>query len=405
MKKGRRVVVTGLGVISALGIGWKDFWDGLLDGKSGISEVDCFDTSPYDRKYAGQVKNFHPEQFFAKAKLRYLGRASQFAVAAAKFAAADAGLKKKDMDPLRTGVYIGTTMGEGQVMERFADQCARTGTSSTETLLPLIYPANALNFHIASEFNLRGEAGVFGNACAAGNFALGHAADLIHSGRMSMMFAGGCDPLSRIAFTGFHRLVSMAEKQCRPFDKNRTGMIPGEGAGVLLLEELEHAQCRGAKIYAEVLGYGASSDAHHMTQPHVNGGILSVSKALTDAGIAPGDVDYISAHGTGTLENDKVECAVFRRIFGDHAKQIPVSSIKSMLGHTMGASAALEAAVCCLAIQEGKIPPTINYETPDPECDVDCVPNVCRKHQVSAALNNSLAFGGNNFAMIFRKMV
>jgi 3-oxoacyl-[acyl-carrier-protein] synthase II len=401
-KNQRRVVVTGLGVVSSLGIGWQDFWKNLLAGKSGISEVDYFDTTPYDRKYAGQVKNFHPEDFIPKAKLKYMGRASQMAVAAAKMALAEAGLKKKNIDPYRTGVCSGTTRGEGQVIENFASKSI--SKQSIENLLPLIYPANSMNFNIAAEFLLRGKNDVFANACAAGNFAVGRAVDLIRSGKMSMMFAGGCDPLSRIAFTGFHRLVSIAEKVCQPFDKNRTGMIPGEGAGILILEELEHAQKRGAEVYAEVAGFGAASDAHHMTQPNPRGGIKAIMKALTDAGIQPGDVDYISAHGTATPENDKAECTVFHKIFGKKIKNIPVSSIKSMLGHTLGASSALESIACCLAIQDGKIPPTINYETPDPECDIDCVPNTFREHSVKIALNNSLAFGGHDFCIVLRQM-
>ncbi len=397
-----RVVVTGLGVVSSIGIGWQEFWTHLLAGTSGISAVDYFDTALYDRKHAGQVKNFSPEKFISAARLKHLGRASQMAIAASKMALKDAGLKKGDIDPYRTGVCMGTTMGEGQVIERFAKQSVEHGMNALKSLLPLTYPANSINFNIANEFMLRGENNVFGNACAASNVALGRSADLIRSGEMVMMFAGGCDPLSRIAFTGFHRLVSIATDQCRPFDKNRTGMIPGEGAGVLILENAEHAQRRGARIYAEILGYGCSSDAYHMTQPNPRGGIKAIQKALHDADISPEDVDYISAHGTATPENDKVECAVFHKIFGERIKAIPVSSIKSMLGHTLGASAALESIACCLAIHEGKIPPTINYETPDPECDIDCVPNTFRMHRVRIALNNSLAFGGNDCASVMK---
>jgi len=402
--KKRCVVVTGLGVVSSLGIGWQDFWKNLLAGKSGISKVDYFDTSQYDRKYAGQVKNFHPEEFIAKSRLKYLGRASQMAIAASKLALTDAGLKKKDIDPYRAGVCVGTTMGEGQVIEDFSKKSV-SKKDLIKNILPLTYPANSITFNIASEFSLRGENHIFGNACAAGNFAIGKSYDLIRSGRADTMFAGGCDPLSRIAFTGFHRMITIASDRCQPFDKNRSGMIPGEGSGILILEEFEHAKKRGARIYAEILGYGAASDAYHMTQPHPRGGISAVTKALRNSGIDPEEVDYISAHGTGTQENDKAECEIFYHIFGKRIKDIPASSIKSMLGHTLGASSALESIACCLAIQDGKIPPTINYETPDPECDIDCVPNTYREHKVNIALNNSLAFGGNDYCVVFKELL
>ncbi|MEW5894353.1 MAG: beta-ketoacyl-[acyl-carrier-protein] synthase family protein [Candidatus Omnitrophota bacterium] len=399
----RRVVVTGFGVVSSIGIGWQEFWKNLLAGQSGISEIDYFDTTHYDRKLAGQVKNFHPEEFISKMRVKHLGRASQMAIAAAKMAWKDAELKKKDVGLLRAGVCIGTTMGEGQIIEKFALKSVEKQT--IKSILPLTYPANAINFNIASEFSLRGHNHSFANACAAANFSIGRASDLIRSNEMDLMFAGGCDPLSRIAYTGFHRLISIAPDKCRPFDKNRAGMIPGEGCGILILEELNHALKRGANIYAEISGYGAASDAHHMTQPHPRGGIMAVQRALKDAGIKPDEVNYISAHGTGTMENDKAECQVFYHVFGERAKQIPVSSIKSMLGHTLGAASALEAIACCMAVRDGKIPPTINYETPDPECDIDCVPNISRSHPVRIALNNSLAFGGNNFAVLIQSYV
>lgn len=240
-------------------------------------------------------------------------------------------------------------------------------------------------------------------ACSAGNYAISYAADLLRSGKADVMVAGGADPFSRIAFTGFSRLFALAPEKCQPFDKNRQGTLVGEGAGVLILEPLESARARNATIYAEVLGYGLSCDGHHMTIPETEGIRRVMRRALEDSDIKPEDVDYISAHGTGTPANDRAECAAIHDVFGSYADTLPVSSIKSMLGHTMGAASALEAIACVLAVFHDQVPPTINFETPDPECDVDCVPNSSRYHQTRIALNNSFAFGGNNASIVFTK--
>lgn len=398
----RRVAITGLGVVSSVGIGWQEFWKNLLAGKSGISEVDYFDTKDYDRKLAGQIKNFQPEKFISKSKISHLGRASQLAIAAAKLAVKDAGLLEKSECLQKAAVMIGTTMGESEVLEVMNKLYVADKKNMIKKAMIPIYPANLICENIAREFSIKGFNLLFGNACAAGNFASGYAFDLIRDGILNMALIGGVDAFSKVAYTGFHRLIAIATDNCRPFDKNRSGMIPGEGAGILIIEELEHAKARGAKIYAEIIGFGAASDAYHMTQPNLRGGIKAIAKALKDANIGSDAVDYISAHGTGTLENDKAECEAFHTIFGKKFKDIPASSIKSMLGHTMGAAAALEAVVCCLAIKDGKLPPTINYETPDPECDIDCVPNKCREHKVKIALNNSLAFGGNDSSILLK---
>ena len=400
-----RVVVTGLGVVSSIGIGWREFWKNLLAGRSGITQVDYFDTRGYDRELAGQIKNFHPEKFISESKISYLGRASQLAVAAAKLALKDAGLSLKESCLKRAGVMVGTTMGEPQIMEEHDENCFKDG--GQYRVCPEYaarYPSNNISYQIAALAGCRGENFIFGNACAAGNFAMDYAVQKIRRGDLNVVLSGGVDAFSRIAFTGFHRLVSIADGPCRPFDRNRTGMIPGEGSAVLILEEMEHARRRGAEIYAEILGCAAASDAYHMTRPHPRGGIKAVTKALKDSGMTPQEVDYICAHGTATPENDKAECEVFHAVFAERMKDIPVSSIKSMLGHTLGAASALESAACCLAIHDGKIPPTINYETPDPECDIDCVPNQYREHKVRVALNNSLAFGGNDACLIFRSI-
>ena len=399
-------MVTGLGVVSSIGIGWQEFWKNLLAGKSGISEVSWFDSKQFDRKFAGEVKCFEPTQFLEAEKIKFLGRASQMALAAGTLALNDAGITVEEL-PKRSGlgVCIGTTMGEPQIMERFDEDCCKGGMKSTEPLAVSKYPSNNIAATLSINFGFKGPQKMFANACAAGNFAVGQAFDFIKSGKTDLMLAGGADAISRISYTGFHRLIAIAPERCQPFDKNRQGMIPGEGAGILVLEEIEHARKRGAPIYAEILGYGVASDAYHMTQPYFAGGAKAIKKALQGSDLKPESVDYINAHGTGTPENDRTECEVFKAVFGEHLKNIPVSSIKSMLGHTMGAASALESIACCLALKDQKIPPTINYETPDPECDIDCVPNTSRKHKMKVVLNNSLAFGGNNFALTFKKEV
>ena len=400
-KTERRVVVTGLGVVSSLGIGWQEFWKNLIAGKSGISRVEAFDTSGYDRHFAGEVKNFDPTQFMSKQKAQRIGRASQMAIAASKLALKDARLKLNDKIRKRTAVCIGTTTGEIGLLEKFNDGIMIEGKNLISKITLSVYPASSLSANIATEFNISGKNIVFATACASGNYAVGQAFDLIRSKRCDYALAGGADGFSRIVFTGFARMYSIAPEKCQPFDKNRKGMIPGEGAGIVILESLENAQRRKAKIYSEILGYGLSSDAYHMTNPSTGGIIKAVKKALETAGINESQVDYISAHGTATLENDIAECQAINRVFGKITKTIPISSIKSMLGHTMGAAAALETIACCLAIQNSEVPPTINYREKDPYCDINCVPNKGRKHKVRLALNNSQAFGGNNACVIF----
>ena len=399
----KRVVITGLGVVSSLGIGWKDFWKSLLAGKSGISKIESFDTSSYDRHYGGEVKNFDPSKFISKRKIPRMGRASQMAVAASKLAIKDAGLDLKSLPKENMGVCLGTTMGEPQILENlYIKSLKKSDSLKINNISALTYPSNSISLNLAHELKLQGHNIVFGNACSASNYAVGYSFDLIKSGSLDLMLAGGVDALSQIAFTGFQRLLAMAPRKCQPFDKNRKGMIPGEGAGILVLESLESAKRRNANIYAEVLGYGLSCDAYSMTASAYEQILKAGQKALKDSGISPREVDYISAHGTGTPENDKAEAQAIKTIFKERSNKIPVSSIKSMLGHTMGDAAALEAVSCCLSIKNGKIPPTINFKTKDSECDIDCVPNRTRRCQVKIALNNSQAFGGNNAVVVFR---
>lgn len=396
-----RVVITGLGAITSIGIGWEEFWDSLLKGRSGISPVTSFDTTGHFTHNGGEVKNFRPEDFIYEDKIPSLSRASQLAIAAAKLAIKDANLSEEDISQMKAGTCIGITSGSIQVIEHIDDKLARNENPDNNLICQL--PVHSTPTVIAKEFKLKGTALVFSTACAAGNYALGYGFDLIRAGRADAMLAGGSDPFSRISFTGFNQFSAVASEKCRPFDKNRKGMMLAEGAGILVLESLENALKRKAHIYAEILGYGLSCDAYHMTNASAEGIAECMRKAMRESGIDQKDIDYISAHGTGTKANDKNECSAIREVFGSRYKEVPVSSIKSMLGHTMGAASALEAITCALVIKNDIIPPTINFETPDPECDIDCVPNQARKHKVNIAMNNSYAFGGNNASLVLKK--
>lgn len=398
----RRVVITGIGVISSIGLGKEDFWANLIKGKSGISKVESFNTSKYETHRGGEVKNFDPSAYIAKEKIERIGRGSQFAIAATKMALKDSVMKPETADKNKIGVMIGTTMADAQRIEEMDKAWVDLSEKGVDSRLIPQYPGSVLASNIAFELSLEGQVASIPTACSAGNYSIGYSYDLIRTGRADIMLAGGTDPFSRIAFTGFNRLFAVAPEKCQPFDKNRKGMMVGEGAGIVVLETLDGAIKRKANIYAEVLGYALSCDAHHMTAPSSEGIERVINKAMKNAGIGPKDVDYISAHGTGTPANDKAECAAMKAIFKDDYNKVPMSSIKSMLGHTMGAASAIEAIACCLAIRDGVIPPTINYETPDPECDIDCVPNKAKKHKVIVALNNSLAFGGNDACLVFK---
>jgi 3-oxoacyl-[acyl-carrier-protein] synthase II len=397
----KRVVITGLGVVSSLGIGSRDFWDGLLQGRSGISPITAFDTSDHFTHNGGEAKCFDPAAFIPADRLLWLNRATQMAYAAAVLAVRDAGLAKEQISGGRTGVAHGTTLGAAQAIEGVDDRLIRKEAVPAELFLQM--PPHSAPAFIAGAFGCRGPLFMVSTACAAGNYAIGHASDLIRLGRADVMIAGAADGISRIEFTGFNQFSAVAPDRCRPFDRDRKGMIPAEGAGILILEALDHALARNATIYAEIGGYGLSCDGHHMTNASVAGITECMRNALRAADMAPDDVDYISAHGTGTAANDRAECAALTEVFGPRSRTVPVSSIKSMLGHAMGAASALEAIACALVIRDGILPPTINFETPDPDCDVDCVPNVARRHHVRVALNNSYAFGGNNASVVIKK--
>lgn len=405
----RRIAVTGIGLVTPVGTGRRVFWDAILEGRSGFAPVRSFDTSGMNVHLGAEVPDFRPEEHVRTLDPAAMGRASQLAVAAARLACEDAGLDPDDpgrdgLDPERAGAVFGTTSGEPREVEAFNDRHVAGELDRVGSDLVTRYPCHTIAAHVASELGLRGVNTMIPTACAAGNYAIAHAWDLLRAGRADVMLAGGADSFSRITYTGFARLGAIAPDTCRPFDRERQGMIPGEGAAVLVLEPLERAAARGARIYAEVAGYGLSCDAHHMTaaHPEADGAVRAMEQGLRTAGLAPDQVSYVSAHGTGTPTNDRLETLAVQRVFGSRAGRVPVSSIKSMIGHTMGAASAIESAVCALAVAEGRIPPTMNFEEADPECDLDVVPNEAREHRVEVAMNNAYAFGGNNASLLFR---
>ncbi len=400
----KRVVITGLGVISSLGMGWKEFWQNLLNGMSGISPVTSLDTSDQFTHNGGEAKKFRPEEHFTEHEMRSMNRATQMALVAARMAVQDAGVSAGLLKKEMTGISFGTNLGAVQAIEDINElMVIRNATPDRELLIQAA--THAMSSAIAGEFGLPGGAMIFSTACSAGNYAIGYGFDQIRLGRFDLVVAGASDAFSKVAFTGFNQFKAVAPEKCQPFDRQRKGMMVAEAAGCLIMESLDHALEREANVYGEVLGYGLSCDAFHMTSSTVEGIARCMKKALREAGISTGDVDYISAHGTGTPTNDRNECAALREVFGERSAVIPTSSIKSMLGHAMGAASALEAIACALVVRDDIIPPTINYETPDPDCSIDCVPNIARKVAVRIAMNNSYAFGGNNACLIVKKYV
>ena len=373
----KRVVITGLGLITPVGSGRRFVWEALLEGKSGIAPVASFDTAPFPVHMGAEVKDFDARQYVRRQPVESMGRGSHLAVGAARLALEDAGLDLSGYDRRRVGVSMGTTSGEPRLVEQYNDTRHSQGQGAIDRAIFTQYPCHVIPSNIAIELDLHGPCLMIPTACAAGNYAIGYGMDLLRAGRADVMLAGGADAFSRITYMGFARLGAIAPDCCQPFDKNRKGMVPGEGAAVLVLEPLEAAQTRGAKVYAEILGYGLSCDSHHMTAAHPqgDGAVRAMTMALRESGLPPERVDYISAHGTGTLTNDRMETLAVRTLFGPSAPHVPMSSIKSMLGHMMGAASAMEAAACAMALDTGFIPPTVNYREADPDCDWDYVPN------------------------------
>ena len=401
----RRVVITGIGVISPIGSGRETFWRALLEGKSGIGPVRSFDTTAFPVHVGAEVPDFEPSKHLRRLAPECIGRTSQLASAAGRLALDDAGVDAEKLNRRAAGVSLGTTSGEPQFVEQYNDVRKSGAPQDVPAEVFPRYACSVISTHVAMEFDFHGPSLTIPTACAAGNHAIGYGFDLIRTGRVDLMLAGGADSFSRIPYMGFARLGAIAPERCQPFDRNRKGMVPGEGAAMLALESLDGARARGAKIYAEVLGYGLSCDSHHMTASHPegDGAIRAMRAAMKESGVVAADIDYISAHGTGTPTNDRVESIAVCRLFGEHAKRVPMSSIKSMVGHTMGAASAIEAAACAMALDTGWIPPTINLEEPDPEFDLDFVPNQARQTRPKMILNNAYAFGGNNASLCLRQ--
>ncbi|MFA5337119.1 MAG: beta-ketoacyl-[acyl-carrier-protein] synthase family protein [Candidatus Omnitrophota bacterium] len=397
----KEVVVTGLGTVTSIGIGKEEFWANILKGKSGISDVTLFDTTKFKRHRAGEIKNFNSSDFIPENIAKFIGRASQFAIAATKLAFEDANLPLDDIQTQKLAIIIGTTMAESSAIDFSGEMFIKEEWDKITKQLLVNTFSPSIARSIGYFLKAKGENLLIPNACAAGNYAIGYGFDLIRKGEIEFAIVGGAEALSRVAFQGFQRLYAMSPEVCSPFDKNRQGMLLGEGAGILILESRESAVKRNAPIYAEVLEYGLSCDAYNMTIPSRIGIKKAMTKALKNADISPDDIGYISAHGTGTVQNDKEESTAINEIFGN--TKVAVSSIKSMLGHTMGAASALEALACCLALKEDTIPPTINFKTPDPQCDIDCVPNEARRVKLNTVLNNGFAFGGNNCCVVLGK--
>ncbi|HEY8087913.1 MAG TPA: beta-ketoacyl-[acyl-carrier-protein] synthase family protein [Polyangiaceae bacterium] len=398
-----RVFVTGVGVVSSIGHGREAFFRALAAGKSGIRPVSSFDASQLGRQLAGEVKDFQARDHLTLAETRRMGRCSAMALAAARMAMADAGLGAEQLAGPRTAVVLGTTMGEAEILADLEHEWIVHGTEAVTRGMISKYGSTLLPIHVARAIGAQGMVLTLPAACAAGNYAIGFAADLIRAGRADVVVCGAAELMHELQFSGFVRLAAMAPERCQPFDLNRQGLLLGEGAGLLVLESEAHAERRGAQRHAEIGGYGLSCDAYHITRPHPDaaGSIAAMRGAIARSGLQPSDIDFVNAHGTGTKHNDAAETKVMHDVFGD--RRVPISSMKSMLGHCMGAASALEAIGCVFTLETGIYPPTIGYETPDPECDVDVVANVARRGKADVVINNSLAFGGYNAVTVLAR--
>ena len=408
----RRVVITGMGTINPLGLGVEEFWNNIKAGKCGISEITNFDTTEYKTKIAAEVKDFNPENYIDTKEAKRMSRFSQFAVAAAKEAYADSGLGDSDFDHDRMGVYVSTGVGGISDCETEIETLLNKGPRRVNSLFIPIMIGNMASGNVAIALKANGPCLDIVTACASSNNAMGEAFYAIKGDRADIIIAGGTESsIGRLSIAGFSNLRALSDSHdpnrgSIPFDKERSGFVMGEGAGILILEELEHALKRGAKIYGELAGYGTTCDAFHITAPCDNGsqGARAMQLAIDVAGIEPKDVSYINAHGTSTPLNDKTETLAVKRVFGDYAYKIPMSSSKSMFGHLLGAAGAVEGIVCVKSLIEGYVPATINFKEADPECDLDIVPNVGRPNQdLKYAISNSLGFGGHNASVLFKK--
>jgi 3-oxoacyl-[acyl-carrier-protein] synthase II len=409
----RRVVVTGVGAITPLGLTFAETWSAIKEGKSGIGPITRFDSAGFETTIAGEVKGFDPGAIVGKKDARRMDRYAQLAVAAALEASAMAGLTGALPNANRTGVLMGTGMGAMETLEAGAETLAAQGPRRLSPFFaPMVLPNMAAGM-AAIALGAKGPCVATASACASAAHAIGEAVQMIRDDRADVIFAGGSDaPVTKLGVGGFGAMGALStrnddpERASRPFDLDRDGFVLAEGGAVLVLEEYEHAVSRGANVLAEVVGYGATDDANHIVQPAPGGEGLarSIAVALADAGLQPSDIDYVNAHGTSTKLNEKFETQGLKAAFGDHAYKLAISSTKSMTGHLLGAAGSLEAAISVWAILEQLLPPTINQETPDPECDLDYVPNHARPATVRRVLSNSMGFGGHNVALIFAAM-
>ncbi|MBO94763.1 MAG: beta-ketoacyl-[acyl-carrier-protein] synthase II [Opitutales bacterium] len=409
-----RVAVTGIGVITSVGTGVDPFWDSLVEGRSGIDSITRFDAEGYTSRVAAEVNDFDPSDYMDPKEARRNDRYTQFAVGAARLAVEDAALDLDQCDKSRLGVFVGSGIGGMETIERQVGTMLERGPRKVSPFMIPSLIANIAGGVIAIDIGARGPNFGIVSACATGTHAIGESLRKIINGEADVMLAGGSEAaVTRIGFAGFCSMKAMStsfndepSRASRPFDKNRDGFVMGEGAGVLVLETMERAHARGARVYAELIGYAATCDAFHITSPDVEAVALTecMDGALRDAGISTTEVDYLNAHGTSTQYNDRSETQAIKNVFGDHARDsLLVSSTKSMTGHLLGAAGAIEAAACCKTIQTGIVPPTINYEEPDPDCDLDYVPNQARQVAVDVAMSNNSGFGGHNGSLIFRK--
>jgi len=408
----RRVVVTGVGLVCGCGIGTEEVWKNLLAGKSGIGPITHFDASKFDCRIAGEVRNFDPHHWIEKKEIKKMGRFIQLAIAATDFAVKMAGLEVTPEIADATGVYISSGIGGFDVIEREHTKFLNGGPGR---ISPFFIPASIVNLasgFVSIRYGARGPNSATATACSASAHAIGDAMKIIQRCDAEVMIAGGAEAaITAMGVGGFAAMKALStrndepQRASRPFDAQRDGFVVGEGSGVLILESLEYAQRRGARILAELVGYGMSGDAFHITQPAENGdGAYRVSMAtLKDAKASPDQVDYVNAHGTSTPIGDVIETTALKRVFGERAKKVPISSTKSMTGHLLGGAGGLEAGISVLAIRDQILPPTINYENPDPECDLDYVPNHARKADVRYALSNSFGFGGTNASLLFKR--
>ena len=414
----RRVVVTGIGAISSVGNSVDAMWESLLAGKSGIGPVTKFDAADYRTRIAGEIKDLNVSNYMTEKEARRLDDFCLYAIAAGDEAMKDAGLglDLRDgsvADPNRVGVCVGSGIGGMRTME---EQCMKLLQQGPSKVSPFLIPMMIIDMasgSLSMRYGAEGPNHAVVSACSTASHSIGESYWMVKRGDADLMITGGAEAsVSRLGFAGFCSMKALSQRNddptraSRPFDKDRDGFVMSEGAGILILEEYEHAKARGAKIYAEIVGYGATGDAYHITSPAPGGegGARALTMALKNAGLNPEDVDYINAHGTSTSLNDKFETAAIKTAFGDHAYKLAMSSTKGCMGHSLGAAGGLETIVCLKTIQTGIIPPTINYTTPDPECDLDCTPNTPRERTVNVALNTNLGFGGHNGVIIVKKV-